>query len=136
MIREPWTESFNKRTQDINEHMYEFACRFEKICIYGAGEIARQKAQFLMDKGISISCFLVSKPVQEESLMGVPIIVYESSCVKCENIGVILGMGLSNSKQVFMDFFLDYDKDHVFFEFPYAKDRVICLTDYIDDLKN
>ncbi len=132
-MHETWTDSLNKRTQVVNERMYEFASRFGEVSIYGAGDIAKKKADFLIDRGINISCLFVSEPVQEENYKGIPITVYDESYIKNNTTGIIMGMGVSNSKQVLMDYFLNYDIDHVFSEHPYGKDRIVCLTDYMRD---
>ncbi len=82
------------------EYMLDFAKRQKKLYIYGAGEIGRLAAGYLIEKDVDINGFIVTRPIYEKKVvLGIPVIS-KSDINAGDKIGIIIAMNSSYAAEV------------------------------------
>lgn len=86
----------------IYKKLWEYCSVHDRIYIYGAGIWGCKCYRFLMNNGVKVSGFIVTKK-KESRLFALPIYSYDEFIVKRGNYGIILAMGKKNFQDMKMN---------------------------------
>ncbi len=89
------------RQNYLAKRVQKFSKRFDRIYIYGCGDIGRKCLANLKNHGIQVAGFLVSnKKNIPDCMYGYPVYEYNEEILQKENACVVLGLGRSIRKEI------------------------------------